>query len=69
MKTIKLQIQKREDIVFLLQGLNYIRLHNILETKKELDLNHDSFNSIEERAKINDRLMSIIAQLDKILEE
>ena len=72
MKEIKLLIEKREDIVFLIQGLNWIRQHNFKETIEEIRLTEKiegSFINIEERVNINDRLMSMIAQLDKVLEE
>ena len=71
MKEIKLNIQKNEDIVLLMQGLNWIRQHNLNEFSKEIPLidRDQRFNLIEERAETHDRLMSIIVQLDKLLED
>jgi hypothetical protein len=71
MKEINLKIQKNEDIVLLMQGLNWIRQHNLNEFSKEIPLidRDQRFNLIEERAETHDRLMSIIVQLDKLLED
>jgi hypothetical protein len=71
MKEIKLTIQKNEDIVLLTQGLNWIRQHNLNELSKETPLIEmdKRFNLIEERAETHDRLISIIVQLDTILED
>ena len=74
-KKIELLIEKKEDLVFLMQGLNTIRMHNVHETHQMLDIlsqttgkPKESFDSIIERASINDRLMSLVVQLDKYLE-
>jgi len=76
MKEIKLTIQKNEDIVFLMQGLNWIRMHNTKELVKELEINEHLdkkkekpiFKTLNERSEIHDRIMTLLAQLDNILE-
>ena len=76
-KKIELIIQKEEDIVFLIQGLNWIRRDCIESTKKIFQItegmkkpNSDKMlKAIDEHVSSHDRLMSLIAQLDKHLED
>lgn len=72
---IELTIKKKEDIVLLMQGLNWIRQNSIKELAlylgimdkvKEEDKKY--FDIIEEKAEVHDRIMTLIAQLDIILE-
>lgn len=77
MRQIKLLIQKEEDLVLLEQGLNWIRQHCIKSTKDIFELieklpkkHKNIFNkTIDARVDTYDRLMSLIAQLDKEIEK
>lgn len=75
MEKIELWIQKKEDIVLLIQGLNWIRQHNIANVKmytetmqKVPEELRPKFDTLVEQADTHDRLMTLIVQLDKILE-
>ena len=77
MREIKLFIQKEEDLVLLMQGINWIRQYSIKAT-------HDLFvlmdkmdeeqkaifkTTITEQVDTYDRLMILLAQLDNLLEK
>jgi len=72
MREIKLNIQKNEDLVLLMQGLNWVRLNCLQQTKNELELEDKTKGKIKcnllEHSNANDRLLSLIVQLDKLLE-
>lgn len=76
MREIKLTIQKNEDVILIMQGLNWIRKHIIDQMKLEISITDylknkgidKDFVNFEEHSDANDRIMSMIAQLDKIVE-
>jgi hypothetical protein len=77
MREISLVIKNEEDIVFLEQGLNWIRKHILVESKEYLDLidrlpkSKGKFlkSTLDDHIRVYDSLMSLIAQLDKHLEK
>jgi hypothetical protein len=76
MREIKLIIQKEEDILLLECAINWMRQANLKEFKEILDLkdrlgkNITCFdNTVMEKANNYDRLMSLLAQLDNIMEK
>jgi len=78
---IKLKLQSNEDIVLIMQGLNEVRGHIIRELerynhllenspekfKKKLD--EETLKVFEDSTFAHDRILSMLAQLSKILEE
>lgn len=76
MQEIKLNIQGKEDIVMLQQGLNWIRQHILTDHVKLFELREKYGekghkivdDTINDSIVTYDHIISMIAQLDKILE-
>jgi hypothetical protein len=78
MREIKLIIQKEEDILLLECAVNWMRERCLASTKEILDLN-DRIDKMGMKTKFNetitmkvetyDRLMSLLAQLDNLIEK
>lgn len=77
MREIKLLIQREEDIVMLMQGINWIRQHNIQRTREYFDLMDKMPKKLQknyskvlgDHSKNHDCLMCLLAQLDDLLEK
>ena len=76
MREIKLMIQKEEDILLLECAINWMREHNLKGFKEILDLQDrlgkdiKCFDStIKNKIDTYDRLMSLLVQLDNLIEE
>ena len=78
MREIKIIIQKEEDILLLECAINWMRDSCLKSTKEILDLNdrleklniNSKFNeTIMMKAETYDRLMSLLAQLDNLIEK
>ena len=76
MREIKLMIQKEEDILLLECAINWMREHNqkgfkeILDLQDRLGKDVKCFDStIKNKIDTYDRLMSLLVQLDNLIEE
>jgi hypothetical protein len=75
MREITLKIQKEEDILLLECAINWMREHNLkgmrdlLDIREKLNNNELFASTIKEKIDSYDRLMSLLAQLDMIVEE
>ncbi|MFB5623309.1 MAG: hypothetical protein ACE5RP_00110 [Nitrosopumilus sp.] len=75
MRKIEIILQKEEDIVFLQQGLNWIRQHIIKELSELAKLSETLKDrriiekTLDDHVESYDRIMTLISQLDKELEK
>ena len=76
MREIKLIIQKEEDLLLLECAINWMREHNLKSMKEILDLkdrlgeNGDFLSrTITDKIQSYDQLMSLLAQLDNLIEK
>lgn len=76
MRVIKLIIQKEEDLVLLMQGINWVRQHCLESTKNIFDIadkmkgksQETILKAVDNHVETHNRLMTLIAQLDDLLE-